>query len=117
MPTPSGHTRAICASKVAGTAVYNLSGEKIGTVDDVVLDKMSNEIMFAIVAFGGFLGIGEKYHALPWAQLDYDENQGGYVVNLSRDVLEKAPIYEKSELMRDYGAIQTRAQSYYAPYM
>src|SRR5262245_36946365 len=116
MATPSGHTRAIGASTVKGTNVYNTAGDKIGYVEDIVLDKMSNDIMFAIVAFGGFLGIGEKYHPLPWSQLDYDEETGGYVVNLSRDVLERAPAYEKAELLRDDGKIRTNSTSYYAGY-
>src|SRR5207248_6462476 len=61
MPTPSGHTTAILASKVRGTPVYNSEGDKIGTVEDVVLDKMSNNIMFAVLGSGGVLGMGEKF--------------------------------------------------------
>ena len=70
MPTPSGHTSAIRASKVKGTSVYNTAGESIGTVEDIVLNKTSNDIMFAVLGFGGFLGIGEKYHPVPWSLLD-----------------------------------------------
>jgi hypothetical protein len=62
MPTTSGHTRAIRTNKVIGTTVRNAAGESIGKVEDVVLDKQSNNIMFAVVGFGGFLGMGEKYH-------------------------------------------------------
>ena len=61
MTTTSGHTSAILASKVKGTPVYSDTGDKIGTVEDVVLDKQSNQIMFAALGFGGLLGIGEKY--------------------------------------------------------
>jgi sporulation protein YlmC with PRC-barrel domain len=116
MPTPTGHTRAIPASKVQGTSVYSLNGEKIGKVEDIVLDKMSNEIMFAIVGFGGFLGIGEKYHALPWARLDYNSNQDGYVVGLTREALEAAPVYDKDELIQDDGAVQARSTDYYGKF-
>ena len=91
MTTPSGHTDAIRASRVIGTSVYNAAGETIGTIEDVMLDKMSNGIMFAIVGFGGFLGIGEKYHAIPWSVLDYDEQKGGYVVPFDKQQLEAAP--------------------------
>lgn len=69
--------RAIRASKVHGTTVYNTQGDKLGTVEDIILDKTSNSIMFAVLGMGGVLGIGEKYHAVPWALLDYDENKGG----------------------------------------
>lgn len=91
MTTPSGHTDAIRASRVIGTTVYNTSGQNIGKIEDVMLDKMSNGIMFAIVGFGGFLGMGEKYHAIPWSVLDYDEKFAGYVVPFTREQLEAAP--------------------------
>ena len=84
----------IAADKVEGTAVYNLQGERLGTVDDVMLDKVSGRAIYAIMSFGGFLGIGEKYHPLPWSTLTYDESMGGYVVNLDKRVLENAPTYD-----------------------
>lgn len=93
MTTPSGHTSAILASRVIGTAVYNATGENIGTIEDVMLDKMSNSIMFAVIGFGGFLGIGEKFHAIPWSTLDYSGDMAGYVVPFTREQLEKAPVY------------------------
>ena len=117
MPTASGHTKAILASKVQGTNVYNKSGESIGEVKDIVLDKTSNSIIYAVVGFGGFLGIGEKYHALPWASLDYDENMGGYVVPMTREILEKAPAYEIADLVRGDPGIRDKAQQYYASYI
>src|SRR5690606_11363871 len=80
MPTASGHTTAIRATRAVGTDIYNLDGKKIGKIEDLVLDKTDNAIMFAVAGFGGFLGIGEKYHALPWASLDYSADTGGYVV-------------------------------------
>ncbi len=113
MTTPAGHTRAILASKVQGTSVYNADGEKIGHVQDVVLDKLSNEIMFAVLGFGGFLGVGEKYHPLPWSQLDYDEEMGGYRVRMSRDQLEAAPSYDLKDLTRNDGTVRQTVVSYY----
>ena len=91
MPTATGHTSAIRASKVIGANVYNVAGEKIGKVEDVVLDKQNNNIMFAIVGFGGFLGMNEKFHPLPWSTLDYQKGKEGYVVNVSKDQLKAAP--------------------------
>jgi len=116
MPTPSGHTRAIVASRVTGTSVYNPQGEKIGHVEDIVLDKMSDKVMFAVLGFGGFLGIGERYHAMPWSMLDYDKGRGGYVVSLSREVLEKAPSYELNDLLKQDGEGQGPSLDYYAKY-
>jgi sporulation protein YlmC with PRC-barrel domain len=103
MSTLSGHTQAIPASKVIGTAVYNMTGEHIGAIEDIMLDKTSNGVMFAVVGFGGFLGIGEKYHAMPWSVLDYDRNRSGYVVPFTKEQLEAAPAYSIDELTSDDG--------------
>jgi sporulation protein YlmC with PRC-barrel domain len=89
--------RLIAASKVSGTSVYDLNDNKLGSIYDVMLDKRSGTSQYAILSFGGFLGIGEKYHPLPWAALKYDERQGGYVVNLDRKQLEGAPAYDTSD--------------------
>ena len=92
MTTHTGHTQAIPASRVIGTAVYNKEGRNIGTIQDVMLDKTSNGIMFAVIGFGGFLGIGEKYHALPWSVLDYEKVQGGYVLTGTKMWITNSPI-------------------------
>ncbi|MDR6289247.1 hypothetical protein E9232_001762 [Inquilinus ginsengisoli] len=83
----------ISSEKVAGTNVYNAAGESLGEVDDVMIDKESGRVAYAVMAFGGFLGIGEKYHPLPWSSLTYDTDRGGYVVNVSREQLEGAPAF------------------------
>ncbi|MEO1694375.1 MAG: PRC-barrel domain-containing protein [Pseudomonadota bacterium] len=111
MPTPSGHTRAIRATRVTGTAVYNRDGDKIGEVEDVMLDKMSNEILFAVVGFGGILGMGQKYHPLPWAMLDYEDDKNGYVTNVTKEQLEKAPSDSIENLTKDDGN-QWKQQTY-----
>jgi len=103
MPTATGHTDAIRATRVIGTEVYNAAGDHIGEIHDVMLEKTSNGIMFAVIGFGGFLGIGEKYHAIPWSSLDYDKNVGGYVVPFSKDQLKAAPAYSVDELTEDDG--------------
>ena len=89
--------RLIAASKVNGTNVYNTAGEKLGSVYDVMLDKVSGKAEYAILSFR-FLGVGEKYHPLPWGQLKYDTGRGGYVVGLDRSRLEGAPAYSASEV-------------------
>ena len=83
----------IAADQVEGTDVYNLQGEKLGTIDDIMIDKVSGKAIYAIMSFGGFLGIGEKYHPLPWSMLKYDERKGGYALDLDKRMLEKAPSY------------------------
>lgn len=97
-----------------GADVYNTNGERIGEIKDVMLEKTSSGIMFAIVGFGGFLGIGEKYHAVPWSSLDYDVDSGGYVVPFSKEELEAAPSYSVNEMMKDDGTLaRDQAYDYY----
>jgi sporulation protein YlmC with PRC-barrel domain len=105
----------IAASKVNGTSVYNNAGESLGSIHDVMLDKRSGHVKFAVMSFGGFLGIGEKYHPVPWNQLAYSEEHGGYVINLDRSRLEGAPVFSASE-SPDWSspAYPERVEDYYA---
>ena len=96
-PRDTGGDR-IAATKVNGTAVYNADGERLGSVYDLLLDKRSGHADYAILSFGGFLGIGDRYHPLPWSQLRYDTKLGGYVVGLDRAQLEAAPNYNENDL-------------------
>ncbi len=114
MATASGHTSAIRAKKVIGTTVKDTTGKKIGEIEDVVLDKQSNEILFAVVGFGGFLGMAEKYHPIPWSALDYDETENAYVVPYSKEQLKAAPAGSIDELTRDDGlGVRNRTYDYY----
>lgn len=103
MPTVSGHTTAIRAKKVNGTAVKDRTGKKIGEIEDLVLDKLSNNIMFAVVSFGGFLGMAEKYHPVPWGSLDYDPEENAYLADFTKEQLMAAPAASMSELTEDDG--------------
>lgn len=115
MTTPSGHTSAIRAKKVIGTSVKNTAGQKIGQVEDIVLDKQSNKIIYAVVGFGGFLGMNEKYHPVPWSALDYVESEGSYVVPFTKEQLEAAPADSLEQLTRNDGAATyaTKVDDYY----
>jgi sporulation protein YlmC with PRC-barrel domain len=85
--------RMIAADQVEGTKVYNRSGESLGTVEDLIIDKVGGKVAYAVVGFGGFLGIGDRHYPLPWEKLTYDTNMGGFVVDLDRRMLEGAPSY------------------------
>ncbi len=103
----------IAAEKVNGTTVYNTAGEKLGTVDDILLDKVSGRAIYAVMSFGGFLGMGEKQHPLPWSSLDYDTRKEGYVVKVSKKQLQDAPTLDRSPSFAwnaDYGR---RIDKYY----
>lgn len=87
----------IASDKVEGTKVYNAEGEKLGSVDCVMLDKRSGNVAYALMSFGGFLGMGEEYHPLPWGTLTYDEDRDGYIVSLTKDQLKGAPTVKRNE--------------------
>ncbi len=87
----------IAAEKVTGTNVYNPNGDKLGNVEDIMIDKVSGKAIYAVMSFGGFLGIGDKHHPLPWASLKYDTSMEGYVVNLDKTTLEGAPSYDSDD--------------------
>lgn len=116
--TATSETRDLIASdKVEGTAVYNRTGERLGSVHNFMVDKRSGKVAYAVLSFGGFLGMGSSYHPLPWEQLTYEPSQGGYVVNLSREQLEGAPVYSTSEApLWDDPAYGRRIDDYYAPF-
>ena len=86
----------ISSEKVDGTAVYNRNGDRLGTVHHLMIDKFTGTVEYAVMSFGGFLGIGESYHPLPWSALTYDRQMGGYVIETDRTRLEKAPRYTAS---------------------
>lgn len=90
-------TDLIASSKVEGTAVYNRQGEKLGEVYNFMVGKRSGQVAYAVMSFGGFLGIGQKYHALPWTVLTYDTDKKGYVIDADKDRLMGAPSYGAGE--------------------
>jgi hypothetical protein len=94
----STDTPLIAASKVEGRPVFDRRGEKLGTVKELYIDKISGEVEFAALAFGGVLGVGERYHPLPWTTLDYDTDKDGFVVDVERDKLEASPAYDEARL-------------------
>jgi len=100
-------TDLIASNKVEGTAVYNRTGERLGSVYNFMVGKRSGKVAYAVMSFGGFLGIGDSYHPLPWNSLTYDTNKGGYVIDADKDRLSKAPSFRGSEedpfSQSDYG--------------
>ena len=83
----------IGSDKVEGTAVYGADQRKVGSIQRVMIDKISGKVSYAVLSFGGFLGIGDDYYPLPWQSLKYDNNLGGYVTGLTDNQLKGAPKY------------------------
>jgi PRC-barrel domain protein len=87
----------IGSDKVEGTEVYRSNGDHIGEIERVMIDKRTGKVTYAVMSFGGFLGMGEDYYPLPWSLLTYNERLGGYEVNVSEEQLEGAPKYRRNE--------------------
>jgi len=103
----------IAAERVNGTDVYNAAGERLGVLDDILIDRVSGRAVYAVMSFGGFLGMGESHHPIPWAMLKYDPAVKGYRVNLDKQQLHAAPHFDKDTDFTwtpDYGR---RVDSYY----
>lgn len=103
----------ISSRRVEGTPVYNEEGEKLGTVHSVMIEKVSGRVAYAVMAFGGFLGLGSHVHPVPWELLTYDVDRDGYVVDLSRERLENAPAMHLDETDRPVDSTYEQATDYY----
>lgn len=86
----------IGSDKVEGTAVYGADDRKIGSVQRLMIDKISGKVAYAVVSFGGFLGMGEDYYPMPWPNLKYDTSVGGYRAAITEDKLKGAPRFNRN---------------------
>jgi len=102
---PRGYARIIRAAQVQGTAVTNPSNENLGSIRDVVLDKFDGSVRYAVLEFGGFLGMGSKLFALPWELLNYDQGVDAYVIDIDKQVLQRAPGFD-ADHWPDMGAVE-----------
>lgn len=93
--------RLISAERVQGTPIFDHEGKQIGHLEDVMLDKRSGQVAYAIMSHGGILGAGERYHPIPWSMLRYDVEKNGYVVPLDKARLEEAPTLDHTEVYGD----------------
>ena len=81
----------IGSDKVEGTAVYGADDHRIGTIERVMIDKISGRVSYAVLGFGGFLGLGNDHYPIPWQSLKYDTHLGGYVTGVTEQQLRGAP--------------------------
>ena len=97
MTTEKRETVSLIGSdKVQGTAVYGADGEKIGSIERVMIEKVSGRVSYAVLSFGGFLGIGDDYYPLPWPSLKYNVDLGGYQAMVPIEKIEGAPKYARN---------------------
>src|SRR5437868_15434129 len=99
----------IGSDKVDGTAVYGPDAEKIGSIERVMIDKTSGKVSYAVLSFGGFLGIGDDHYPLPWQSLKYDPSLRGYVTGVTEVKLKGAPRYGNANAWKWSGPTRARA--------
>ena len=103
----------IGSDKVEGTAVYGSDQSKIGSIKRVMIDKITGKVAYAVMSFGGFLGMGEDYYPVPWSMLDYNTSLEGYRVNITKEQLDRAPKYTESTGWNWNRENERRVHSYY----
>ena len=98
MPTATAERtgkRLIESDRVEGTTVYDPQGNNIGSIKRIMIDKVSGQVAYAVMAFGGFLGMGTEQHSIPWNKLTYDTNLGGFRTDITEQQLRGAPAFSR----------------------
>ena len=85
----------LAASTLAGDSVRNAAGEDLGNIDEIMIDIPSGRIAYAVLSFGGFLGMGNKLFAVPWSALKVDEDEKCFILNVDKRTIEQAPGFDK----------------------
>lgn len=91
MPDDVASPNLISSRRVDGTRVFAANDEEAGHIDHLLIDKPSGKIAYAVMEFGGFLGVGSQFHNIPWSALSYDKELDGYRTSLTREHLQNAP--------------------------
>lgn len=90
-------SRLIASNKVEGTPVYGRNGDRLGSIYNVMIDKRSGQVEYAVMTSGGFLGMGADYKPVPWQMLRYDDREDGYKVNMTQHDLDCAPGFRRGQ--------------------
>ena len=113
MPTTEGRaSNLISSDKESGKAVYGADNKKIGSIEKVMIDQSSGEIAYAVLSFGGFLGIGSDHYPVPWKALRYDNGLGGYRSGINENRLKGAPKHG-TDTVFDWNARYAELDDYY----
>lgn len=89
--------RLISSGKVQGTEVYGPSGDHVGEIDHLMIERVTGRVAYAVMSFGGFLGMGKTFFPIPWNALKYDTTVDGYRTDVTREQVESAPAYTGGE--------------------
>lgn len=93
--TAASTWRVLSASTLKGDSVVNSKDETLGTIEELMIDLDSGRIAYAVLSFGGFLGMGDKLFAIPWNALNVDTIEKRFVLNVPKERLENAPGFDK----------------------
>lgn len=110
--TMNSSDNLIASDRVEGTVVYNRQGERLGTISRFMVGKVSGKAEYAVMSFGGLFGLGDSHYPIPWQTLVYDQDRGGYVVDLTKEQLDNAPRYDDQEPAYD-DAYVSQVNGYY----
>jgi len=107
------NNRFVASNLVTNPVAFDRGGHKLGTVHSFIVEKRTGQVAYAILSFGGFLGLGQSYHPLPWGSLAYDLVRDGYVVNVDKAMLEGSPSYRPDDAPQFDDAYGQRVSTYY----
>ena len=113
VPQYKGTHNLIGSDKVEGTNVYRSNGDKVGSIERVMLEKVSGKVAYAVMSFGGFLGLGHDHYPIPWQRLTYNERLGGYELNVTDQELKGAPKFETGREWEWDAAQGAKVYNYY----
>ena len=103
----------ISSKRVEGTNVYNSAGDRVGSIDHLIIDKISGQVRYAVMELGGLLGMGTDRYPIPWNMLQYDTTKDGYVAPLDKTQLERAPRHAIDDVPSYDDAYDSSVKTYY----
>ena len=109
--------RYLTASSIIGDKVYNLQNEKLGEIKDIMIDLVVGKIEYFVIEFGGFLGMGEKFFAIPFRLLEVNGEKVAFILDQSKSVLEKAPGFDKDHWPETNSHAMQETYSYWSGFM
>jgi len=98
IPPASSEHPFIESDRVEGRAVYDARGDHTGTIERLVIEKISGQVAYVVMSFGGLLGSGKESHIIPWGKLKYDTKLGGYRTDISESELREAPSFAQNNI-------------------
>jgi hypothetical protein len=106
----------ISSEDVEGTNVYDMAGTKIGEIDHLMIDKITGRVTYAVMSFGGFLGLGHNHYPLPWPALKYNVQLDGYQTGVTEQQLKDAPAFSDDSWTNRNWEAQTHTYYNVRPY-